>query len=156
MGVAGSGKSFIGTRLAEALGWKFDEGDEFHPEENRRKMERGIPLDDDDRRPWLERLRRHIDGRLGCGENAIVACSALRESYRKALGTDRTEVRVVYLEGSKELIRERLRRRRGHFFPETLLESQFQTLEVPADAVRVDVSLSPDEIVTRIRQALGV
>ncbi|MEA2624283.1 MAG: gluconokinase [Candidatus Binatota bacterium] len=155
MGVAGSGKSFIGERLAAELGWKFYEGDSLHPAENLRKMAAHFPLDDRDRGPWLERLRRHVEECLARGENAVIACSALKESYRKILRGDDPDVKVVYLKGSKELIRERIRRRQGHFFPADLLDSQFAALEEPADAITVDVALPVEEIVAAIAAGLG-
>ena len=157
MGVSGCGKSTVGRLLSKQLGWEFFDGDDFHPRASVEKMASGRSLDDEDRRPWLEALRGLIDRRLAEGEPAIVACSALMRTYRQALDTDRAEVLLVHLAGSRELLAERLASREGHFMPEHLLASQLATLETPAPdepALRLDVVLSPEELCLRIAQEL--
>jgi gluconokinase len=150
MGVSGSGKSTIGRVLAEKLGWHFVEGDEFHPPANKAKMHAGIPLTDEDRRPWLESLAKRIDEARDRKEDAVLACSALKHSYQDYLKHDLDIVQYVYLEGSEELIRERIANRPGHFMNPALLHSQFETLEPPEDAVRVDVAPPPDAVADTI------
>jgi gluconokinase len=154
MGVSGSGKTTIGKLLAEALGAEFVEGDAYHPPENVEKMRRGIPLDDADRRPWLEGLRAEIDRWLAEGKTVVLACSALKQRYRDVLAKGRPDVRFVYLKGDEALLRSRLEKRRGHYMPASLLASQIATLEEPADAVTVDVDGSPEAIAAEIRQRL--
>lgn len=155
MGVAGSGKTTIGTLLGQRLGWPFFDGDDFHPPENRAKMAAGQPLDDDDRRPWLARINDHLRELERADTSAIVACSALKQQYREWLAAGLRDLRFVYLRGSPALIAERIRARQGHFMPPALLESQFATLEEPGDAVVVDVDVGPGEIVRRIAETLG-
>ena len=156
MGVSGSGKTTIGERLAAELGWTFCDGDHLHPPANIAKMAAGIPLTDADRRPWLAAIRATIDARLARGENGIVACSALRESYRHLLVSDPSRVRIVCLWGDFGLIAQRMLRRKGHFMKENLLRSQFEALELPANALMVNVALSPGDIVSKIEQGLGL
>jgi gluconokinase len=161
MGVAGSGKTTVGEALAAALGWRFVDADAHHPPANIAKMARGEPLDDGDRWPWLDRLRGIIDGALaggdGSGHGLVLACSALKASYRDRLaGGAGGRVRFVYLAGTPELFRARLSQRPGHFMKARMLESQLATLEPPADAVTVDASLPVAEIVARARGALGL
>jgi gluconokinase len=156
MGVSGSGKTTVGKLLAKALGAEFAEGDAYHPPENIEKMRRGIPLDDADRWPWLEILSAEIDRWLAAGKTVVLACSALKQRYRDVLAKGRPGVRFVHLEGDRALLRERLDRRRGHYMPATLLESQFATLEPPADAITVDVAGSPDAIAATIIRQLGL
>jgi gluconokinase len=157
MGVSGSGKSTVGQILADALGWTFVEADDFHPKANVEKMHSGVPLDDADRRPWLAALRERVAAACRTGEDVVLACSALKHRYQDYLEQDDPPcVRFVYLEGSPELIRKRLAARKGHFMNPALLHSQFQTLEPPADAVRVEVSDPPEAIVAHIRRALNV
>jgi gluconokinase len=156
MGVAGVGKTTLGRRLAEELGWRFLEGDDFHPPENVAKMAAGVPLTDADRAPWLERLRGLVAEALARGEDVVLACSALRRSYRQLLTVDLARVRWVYLRGSPELISSRLMRRTGHFMPPDLLDSQLATLEAPEDALTVDVTQGPAEVISAIRVGLGV
>ena len=157
MGVSGSGKSTIGRLLAEQLGWAFVEADDYHPAANVEKMQLGRPLDDEDRRPWLAALKRRIDDACVQGENIVLACSALKHSYQDYLERDEPAcVEYVYLHGSEELIRERLARRKGHFMNPNLLHSQFETLEPPESAVRVDVAPPPEAIVAEIRGKLRV
>ncbi len=132
-GVSGSGKSTVGIALAKALGWPFQEGDDLHPRHNVEKMRRGVPLDDVDRRPWLARVGEWIDGRLVHGGQGVVSCSALKRVYRDRLVRARPQVCVVQLRGSRRLLARRLARRKGHFMPASLLDSQLATLE-PATA----------------------
>lgn len=154
MGVAGCGKSTVGERLAAALGWAFVEGDEFHPVANVETMRAGLPLTDDDRRPWLERLRRAIEARLDAGESAVVACSALKEEYRRVLLDGIEDALLVYLKGDRETLETRLRGRTGHFFDPALLASQLETLEEPAAALVVEIRSSPEEIVAGLLEAI--
>lgn len=155
MGVSGSGKTTVGRLLAEKLGWTFLDADDFHPAANVEKMRRGEPLTDEDRHPWLATLRLRMDVACERGEDVVLACSALKHAYQEYLRADEPDsVRYVYLEGSEELIARRLAERRGHFMPAKLLHSQFETLEPPEDAVRIDVAPSPEVIVERIITAL--
>jgi gluconokinase len=154
MGVAGSGKSTIGAALARQLGWPFRDADEFHPGANIAKMRRGIPLTDDDRRPWLEAIRASIAQYLSARENVIFACSALKQIYRELIEVDAEKVRFVYLKGPPALIAERLAQRRGHFFDPKLMQSQFDELEEPQAAIEVDISPSPETIADSIVAAL--
>lgn len=150
MGVSGSGKSVVGESLAAALAIDFVEGDEYHPAENVQRMARGIPLTDDDRKGWLHALAARIGEAHDAGSRLVVACSALKRSYRDILRTGSSEVRFVFLKGPPELIAERLAGRRGHFMNPSLLESQFATLEEPAPdegAWVCDIRLPPQEIV---------
>lgn len=155
MGVTGSGKTTIGRLLSEELGWRYYDADDFHPRANVEKMQNGVPLNDCDRLPWLETLRNLIRQCLERDENAVLACSALKESYRKYLLVNK-KVNLIYLKGSYALIQKRLSARHGHFMNPKLLDSQFETLEVPSHAVQIDVSSSPDEIVKTIRNHLGL
>jgi gluconokinase len=153
MGVSGCGKSFIGEKVAQALGGVFEDADHFHPTSNIEKMASGTPLTDDDRDPWLDILReRIVQNQTAC---YVLACSALKQSYRDRLrGSDSPEALVfVYLEGSKELIRQRMESRE-HFMPPALLDSQFAILEIPEDGIAIDIELTPDEIVAAILQHL--
>lgn len=155
MGVSGSGKTEVGTRLAKALGGTFAEGDDYHPPANVAKMRSGVPLDDDDRWPWLETMSHEIGRWLDAGETVVLTCSALKERYREILRGGHVGVRFVYLKGDKALIRGRLQQRRGHYMPPSLLDSQLAALEEPDDAIAVGIDATPDQIVTRIRAALG-
>jgi gluconokinase len=153
-GVSGSGKTTIGTRLAETMGWNFYDADNFHPAANVEKMSQGIPLTDADRIPWLDSLRELIKRCKATQENAVLACSALRDSYRKFLQTG-GDVRFIYLKGDFNLIEQRLKSRTGHFMKPGLLTSQFKTLEEPKeDVIVVDVAPSPEEIVQTIVKQL--
>src|SRR5581483_9025311 len=148
MGVVGAGKTTVGSLLAHKLGWKFADADDFHPPANIEKISHGIALDDDDRAPWLAALRNAVRKWEQHGENAVLACSALKRKYRDELRSD--GVRFVYLEGAYELIRERLGGRRGHFANESILKSQFEDLEVPVDAITVNIDKLPEEIANEI------
>ena len=139
MGVSGSGKTSVGVPLAAALGGEFVEGDDYHPPANVAKMRQGIPLDDADRRPWLETLAAEIGRWLAAGRTVVLACSALKRSYRAILRGGRPEVRFVHLKGDPALIRARLAQRRGHYMPASLLDSQLATLEEPLDAIVADI-----------------
>jgi gluconokinase len=154
IGVSGSGKSTLGRALARALDWTFIEGDDFHPPHNVDKMRRGEPLNDDDRAPWLADLHRHIAALNQQGRDAVLACSALKQSYRAVLSRGIRELQFVFLHGDAELIRERLRVRRGHYMPADLLDSQLATLEAPADALCVDIALSTTQQVQKVLRAL--
>ena len=157
MGVSGSGKSTVGKVLADQLGWTFVEADDFHPPGNVEKLRRGEPLTDADRRPWLDALRRRIGDACARGEDAVVACSALKHAYQDYLERDDPAcVHYVWLDGPPELIRQRLAARKGHFMNPALLPSQFQTLEPPADAVRVDITPGPEAVAADIRGRLGL
>lgn len=155
MGVSGSGKSAVGKALAAKLGWRFIEGDDFHPPTNVEKMKSGQPLTDEDRRPWLRAIREEIDAACERGESMVLACSALKHDYRDYLEAHEPEcVRFVWLEGSEELIQQRLKERKGHFMPAGLLHSQFEALEPPEDALRVDIAPPVDEVAETIKRAL--
>ena len=155
MGVSGSGKTTVGQLLASELGWEFADGDDYHPAANVEKMRNGIPLTDADRAPWLETLRALIAGWIAAGKNAVLACSALKRAYRESLRIG-PGVQVVYLRGTPELLRERLRARVGHFMTERMLVSQLAALEEPEDAVVVDVDRAAARIVAEILARLGL
>jgi carbohydrate kinase (thermoresistant glucokinase family) len=143
MGVSGTGKTTVGKALAARLGWTFQEGDDFHPAENIAKMRAGHPLDDADRAPWPARTRAWIDAELAAGRCGVIASSALKAAYRRALGIGRPGVVLVWLKGARDLIAERIARRRGHFMPPSLLASQFAALQPPTPAehpIVVDVA----------------
>jgi carbohydrate kinase (thermoresistant glucokinase family) len=153
MGVSGAGKSTIGVRLARRLHRDFLEGDTFHPPANVEKMSRGVPLNDDDRRPWLEAIADAIDAARKSGGKVVVTCSALKRSYRAILASGHDDVAFVYLKGSQDLIAERLAGRAGHFMPPKLLDSQFAALEEPDAAegsIMMSIEHTPDQIVDAI------
>ena len=157
MGVSGSGKTTVGKELARELGWDFVDADVYHPPANIEKMRRGIPLDDADRRPWLDALRRRIDEARDRGENVVLACSALKHDYQEYLRREAPEqIHFVHLRGSEELIRQRLAARKGHFMNPGLLHSQLETLEPPEHAVVVDITPPPDVIAADIRRKLDL
>jgi carbohydrate kinase (thermoresistant glucokinase family) len=156
MGVSGAGKTAVGELLAKRLGWAFVDADELHPAGNIRKMTAGVPLTDEDRLPWLLRVRGVIVEHAESGRSAIVACSALKGSYRKLLLTEQADTRFVYLRGTPAVLERRLRERRGHFFDPDLLASQLETLEEPRDAVVVDVEGELDAVVDAVAAALGL
>src|SRR3984957_16074667 len=153
MGVSGSGKSTIAAALAERLKWTFEDGDRFHPKSNVAKMSAGHPLTDEDRRPWLQAIADEIDRVCEAGERAVIACSALKRAYRDILVHGRDDVRIVFLEGSQALIADRLEKRKGHFMPAGLLDSQFKTLEPPQASehpITVSIDATVEEIVRNI------
>ncbi len=155
MGVSGSGKTTIGQALAERLGWPFYDGDDFHPPANIDKMARGIPLDDADRLPWLRAIHNFIVVCLRRNQSVIMACSALKQSYRERLSKNRPDIIFVYLRGDDELILRRMRARQDHFMKEELLKSQFEALEVPEAAIVVDIEAGVNRIVDRLLEKLG-
>ncbi len=163
-GPSGSGKTTLGRALAEALGWPFFEGDDFHPRENVERMRAGMALGDAERAPWLAALARLIAGHVEGGTPGVLACSALKRRYRAVLvppATPPGSVRFVYLHADRALLAERLAKRRGHFFPPQLLDSQIADLERPSDeepapVLQVDVSRPVEEVVERIRAAFGL
>ncbi|MHA6845994.1 gluconokinase [Ralstonia syzygii] len=154
MGVSGCGKSTVGRMIAERLGCAFRDGDEFHSEANRAKMHAGIPLNDDDRKPWLETIRAYMDETTAGGRSLVVACSALKQRYRDVLRGPADTVAFVYLKGDFELLQGRLADRKDHFFNPALLRSQFDALEEPADAIVVDIALAPETIVQQAVEQL--
>lgn len=154
MGVSGSGKTTIGEALAERLSFKFVDADDFHSDENRKKMHEGHPLTDEDRLPWLELLKAKISQWLAIGQNTVLACSALKSSYRQILIGDQKRVIIFFLDGSFELFAERLAKRNHPFMNSTLLRSQFDTLEKPADAIFLDAALTPDQVVDQAVKGL--
>jgi gluconokinase len=155
-GVAGSGKTTVGRLLARELGLAFHEGDDHHAAESIAKMSRGVPLDDEDRKPWLARLRRVAQDAASRGEGAVIACSALKRSYRRYLGWGVRGIRFVHLRGTPELLRERLAGRAGHYMKPAMLDSQLEALEQPGpEAIRVDIGPDPAQIVASIRKALS-
>ena len=155
MGVSGSGKTTIGERLADVLDWPFYDADDFHPEANVEKMQRGEALTDADRMPWLHALRDLIARCLAERTSAVLACSALKASYREILIEGGGEAVVfVYLSGTQKLIKARLAARHGHFFDASLLESQFAALEEPEDAIVVEIAGEPEALVADIQEAL--
>ena len=154
MGVSGAGKTAIGKLLAQGLCWHFYEGDEYHPPSNLEKMSSGIPLTDDDRWPWLDSLRKLMGGLISDGQNAVIACSALKQTYRDRLRQGNKEVVFIYLKGDYELIRTRLADRHDHFMSADLLGSQFRDLEEPETGITVDAGQDPAVIVNAVRTAL--
>ena len=155
MGVSGVGKTTIGSALAATLGCDFLDGDDWHPPANVAKMAAGHPLADEDRGPWLDRLNAELRAREARGASAVLACSALKQSYRERLTRGLARFELVFLHGSFDLIDERLRARQHRYMPPALLESQFSALEPPERAIRVDVALSPDQCVALISASLG-
>ena len=153
MGVVGAGKTTVGTLLASELGWEFADADDFHPQSNVEKIRHGIALTDEDREPWLDHLRAAIIRWITSGKNVVLACSALKNAYRRKLSVG-PQVLFVYLKGSGPLIAERLRSRHGHFAGDSILASQLADLEEPETAIMVDVAASPDQIVAQIKNAL--
>jgi gluconokinase len=159
MGVSGCGKSTLGSHLASTLNWPFQEGDALHPLANIAKMAAGQPLDDSDRGPWLSAVGAWIDERRAAGEAGVVACSALKRAYRDRLRGGRPHVRMVFVEGSPDLIARRLAARSDHFMPASLLASQFAALETPGPdegVFTLDAGLEVEDQVARVIGALGL
>jgi carbohydrate kinase (thermoresistant glucokinase family) len=154
MGVAGSGKTAVGTQTAARLHWLFLDADNFHPPANIEKMKHGIPLNDADRVPWLQRLHDELQHQTNAGRSVILACSALKESYRKILRDEALQPTFVYLDVDPETISARLSQRAAHFFPKALMDSQFAALEKPKDAVVIDARKPLDEVVDAVAQLL--
>ena len=155
MGVSGCGKTTVGSLVAQRLGWAFRDADSFHPPANIDKMSAGMPLNDDDRRPWLLAIQTFMRAENVAGRSAVIACSALKRQYRDLLLFGDPQVRFAHLHGSRDLIAARLGERRGHFMPATLLDSQFATLEISEDIARFDIASPPekvaDDIIDRLR-----
>jgi gluconokinase len=149
MGVAGSGKTTVAKGIAVSMNWLFAEGDAFHPEANVEKMHSGVPLTDEDRWPWLQAIADEIDRLSATGERAVIACSALKRAYRDILVHGRDDIQMVFLDGTQDLIADRLAARKGHFMPPDLLASQFRTLERPGANER-PITVSIDAPVERI------
>jgi carbohydrate kinase (thermoresistant glucokinase family) len=154
MGVSGSGKTTVGKLLAKKLDLPFYDADDFHPKQNVQKMEAGEPLTDQDREPWLNHLSEMIT-RWNSNSGAVLACSALKESYRLTLKAGDNNVQFVFLDGDIDLIRKRMKSRKGHYMPSSLLESQFEALEMPSNAIRVSIDQPPANIVKEILEASG-
>ena len=156
-GVSGSGKTTVGSRLADRLGWPFTDADALHPAANIAKMRAGHPLSDADRKPWLETVGARIDAYTAAGQSAVLACSALKHSYREQLLAGRPGARMVFLDASREVLESRLRARHGHFFPAALLDSQLADLETPQPAEHVlvlEATTTPDQAVDEIIRRL--
>ena len=156
MGVSGCGKTTVAKLFAQKTGAVFYEGDDFHPPENIAKMQSGIPLTDDDRAAWLLALRKIISNALAKNIFTVLTCSALKAKYREQLQASDARVQFVHLTGSREIIEARLKQRSGHFMPLTLLDSQFAILETPLDALMFSCENSPEEIVSKLVQVLGI
>jgi gluconokinase len=157
-GVSGAGKTTVGNLLARELGWHFLEADDFHPAANIEKMRSGHQLTDENRWPWLERLRQQIERSLAAGENAVLACSALKRAYRDRLRVS-DEVKFVFLRGDYALVEKQLRSRHGHFMNAALLQSQFDDLEEPQpdeNVLTIELGRTPEEIVERIKTKLNL
>lgn len=152
MGPMGCGKTTIGEKLSRETGWNFFDADDYHPEANKEKMSQGIPLDDNDRLPWLESLRTIIDDHISKGEDMILACSALKRKYRLQLGIDQKVVFSVYLKGTLALLRQRIYARSHEYMSDDLLQSQLDTLEEPVAGLIVDIAASPEQICRTIEQ----
>lgn len=154
MGVCSSGKTVIGGLLARRLGLSFCDADDFHPESNVKKMSRGTALNDKDRLSWLKSMAGKMP-QWDKGGGAVLACSALKNSYRNILEAGSSNVRFIYLKGTKKVILDRMKNRKGHFFPASLVDSQFETLEEPEDAIVVDITQKPDVMVEEIVSKLN-
>jgi gluconokinase len=158
MGVSGSGKSRVSQALAQRLEWQFRDADDFHTQAAKEKMKQAIPLNDQDRQPWLEAMRSAMDQWIMAGKNTVLACSALKSSYRQVLHLQDSQAQFIYLKGSFELIYERLKHRQHHFMKESLLRSQFETLEepTPSEAIHIDASQSAEVIVQSVINQLNL
>ena len=156
IGAAGAGKTTVGKALAAATGWRFVDGDDYHAPESVAKMRAGTPLSDDERAPWLASLHRVIAAAIDRREHLVLACSALRDRYRRTLQGGLHQVRFVYLHADEPALRRRLAERSGHFAGPRLLASQLATLDAPSDALTADATRSPEEIVGAIRYEFGL
>jgi gluconokinase len=154
MGVAGSGKTAVGKGVATRLGWLFLDADDYHPAANIEKMKNRIPLDDQDRIPWLRALHDELQRQLAEGRSVILACSALKESYRQTLSDHVSPLTFVLLDVDQETIRDRLQHRAAHFFPQALMQSQFAALEQPKDAIVIDARKPLNEVIDRTIEAV--
>lgn len=160
MGVAGSGKTTLAAALSQRLGWDCAEADEFHPQANIEKMSQGIPLQDEDRWPWLRQIQEWMTGEAAQGRSTVLTCSALKQSYRALLAGAEGRVLFLHLDGTPDLLSERMSGRVGHFMPPTLLPSQLATLEpltqdeLDAGSLRLDIAQSPEELATAVVAAL--
>ena len=155
MGVSGSGKTEVGKSLSQYLGWNFYDADDFHPTQNIAKMANGIPLDDSDRAPWLAALHDLISSSLAENRFGVLACSALKERYRKQLLAGNDGVQLVYLKGSYDLIWSRMAARKEHYMQPEMLQSQFDTLEEPVNALTMDISRPVDEILSKVLEQMN-
>jgi gluconokinase len=155
-GVAGSGKTTIGRLLARELGWPYHEADDFHSPANKDKMQRGIPLDDADRAPWLAAIRRAMETSLAAGQPAVFTCSALKEQYRRVLLEGLPDAMLVHLSGPRDVLLARLHGRSDHYMKPSMLDSQLAILESPTDALALDVRQPPETLVAEIRRWSGV
>jgi carbohydrate kinase (thermoresistant glucokinase family) len=157
-GVAGSGKTTIGKLLAQQLGWEFEDGDDLHPAANIAKMRAGVPLTDTDRRPWLHAVAAWMDQRIAAGGSGVIACSALKPSYRQLLSAGRPALRIVFLQVSRDILAARLASRPGHFFRPQLLDSQLAATEIPLPAehaIVVSAESAPASVTAEIIERLG-
>ena len=156
IGVSGSGKTTIGKKLATCLGWDFYDADDYHPPANIDKMTHGVPLTDDDRAPWLYKLQQLIENNIKENKPGILACSALKKSYRQTLTAGYDGIKIVYLKGDYDLILSRMGNRSGHYMKSNMLESQFNILEEPQNALLVNIDQSIDQIVKFIVHSLAI
>lgn len=156
MGVSGSGKTLIGKKLAASLQWEFQDADDFHPASNVQKMRQGIPLNDQDRVPWLKALQQEIARWLTEEKNVVLACSALKASYRRQLCQNHKQVQLVYLQGSFQVLKQRLNQRQNHFMKAQMLQSQLKDLEAPTAGLQINIAQDPAAIVEQIRFRLGL
>ena len=154
MGVSGSGKTTIGEALARELGWKYLDADDYHPKANVEKMASGTPLQDADRWPWLEKINAELLRIQKRGQSAVVGCSALKQAYRERLARNIENLQIVFLTGSFELIHSRIAARRHRFMPASLLQSQFEALEPPVEAIEIEVSAPMENSIKRIKARL--
>jgi gluconokinase len=156
MGVSGCGKTEVGEILARELGWSFFDADDYHPQVNVEKMRSGHPLTDEDRWPWLDRLNALMREADDEGKSAVLGCSALKQAYRERIAQGLDDVRWVHLKGSFELILSRLATRKHRYMPASLLQSQFDTLEEPTDALTIDITDAPEVLASRIREGFQI
>jgi gluconokinase len=155
MGTTGAGKTTVGKLIGKRLGWTFLDADDFHPQANIEKMKHGIPLTDADRAPWLTNIHSRLHELSAEGKNAVLACSALKQSYRETLSAG-LDFRIVYLRGTYQQMRKHIATRRGHFAGESILADQFADLEEPTDALTLDVAGTPERLANQAIEALGL